>query len=110
VNRIDLVGDLVSPVELRRDRITGRTFGKTIIAVPHGLDGVDFVPVTLVGREAIDAAKYLGDGSSVAVRGHLHSGAVAERDGDVRRRRLVVVLVDRVTYLVVRPARGGGRP
>jgi len=107
MNRVELIGDLVSPVEVRRDRNTGRTRSKAIIAVPRAL-GMDFVPVTLRGREAADAAKYLGEGSTVAIKGHIHSGLLAERSaGGVKLRRLVYVIADRVTYLHVRPPRGG---
>jgi len=110
MNQVDLVGDLVSLSEVRRDRSTGRTVGKAIIAVSRGVLGVDFVPVTLWGREVIDASKYLGEGSTVAVRGHIHTGLLAERGAmGVRRRRLVYVIGDRVSYLDIRPPRGGGR-
>jgi single-stranded DNA-binding protein len=70
---------------------------------------VDFVPVTLWGREAWDASKYLGEGSTVAVRGHLHSGVVVGDATSARRRRLVYVIADRVTFLVVLPPRVGGQ-
>ena len=111
MNKVELVGDLVSPVEVRKDWSTGRTVGKAIIAVSRGVLGMDFVPVTLWGRDASDAAKYLGEGSTVFVRGHIHSGFLAERGirGSTRR-RLVYVIADRVTYLDVRAPRGGGRP
>ncbi len=111
MNRVELIGDLVSPVEVRRDWSTGRTIGKAIVAVSRGVLGVDFIPVTLWGHEATDAAKYLGEGSTVAVRGHIHSGFLADRDArGTRRRRLVYVIADRVTYLDVRAPRIGGRP
>src|SRR5262245_44602064 len=78
MNRVDLIGDLVSPVQVRRDWSTGRTMGRAILAVPHEA-GMDLIPVTLWGREAVDAARYLGEGSTVAVKGHIHSGFLAER-------------------------------
>src|SRR5262245_23529818 len=108
MNRVELIGDLVSPVEVRRDWSTGRTMGKAIIAVSRDVPGIDFVPVTLWGREAVDASKYLGEGSTVAVKGHIHSGFLADRDArGIKRRRLVYVIADRVAYLRVRPPRGG---
>src|SRR5882672_10061887 len=54
MNKVELVGDLVSPVEVRRDWSTGRTIGKAIIAVSRGVLGLEFVPVTLWDREARD--------------------------------------------------------
>ena len=105
MNTVHLIGQLVSPVECRRDQITKRTWGKAIIAVPRGSKGViDFVPVTLRDREAEMAARYLDDGSLVSVQGHLHS---AHRTGDVYAvRRFVWVIADRVTYLRL-PRRDG---
>jgi single-stranded DNA-binding protein len=105
MNSVRLVGDLVFPVELRRDRTTGRTIGKALIAVPNGVHGMYFVPLTLKGNEAIDAAKYLGEASRVDVTGHLHSAYTADR----RPRRVLYVIADRVTYLTVRPFQGGVR-
>lgn len=112
MNRINLIGVVVWSVELRYDRVTGRTIGKAMIAVSSDTRGLDFVPITLYEREAADAARYLGEGSRVAVKGHLHSELVTERDahGARRTRRLLHVMVDRITYLVVRPPRGGERP
>ena len=108
MNKVELIGDLVCPVEVRRDRSTGRTIGKAIIAVSRGVLGVDIAPVTLRGREAVDANKYLGEGSTVFVRGHIHGGFLAERGATgVRSRRLVYVIADRVTYLAVRPPATG---
>jgi single-strand DNA-binding protein len=110
MNKVELTGDLVSPVEVRQDRATGRAIGKATIAVSRGVMGIDFVPVTLWDREAKDAAKYLGEGSTLAVKGHIHSGVVVLRDDSgAWRRRLVYVIGDRVTYLDVRPPGGGGR-
>jgi single-stranded DNA-binding protein len=105
MNTVHLIGELVSPVECKRDRITKRAWGKAIIAVPRGSKGViDFVPVTLRDREAEMAARYLDDGSLVSIQGHLHS---AHRIGDVyAARRFVWVIADRVTYLRL-PRRAG---
>jgi single-stranded DNA-binding protein len=110
VNKVELIGDLVSPVEVRRDWSTGRTIAKAIVAVSRGVLGVEFIPVTLWGREATDASAYLGEGSTVAIKGHIHSGFLIDRGaGGSRRRRLVYVIADRVAYLDVRAPRIGGR-
>jgi single-stranded DNA-binding protein len=97
-----IIGELIAPVEIRRGRVTGRSMGKTMIAVARGTKGsIDFVPVTLRDREAEMASRYLGDGSLVAVEGHLRSAVMADLEADERPvlRRLVWVIADRVTYL-----------
>jgi single-stranded DNA-binding protein len=112
MNTVRLIGELVNPVALRRDRITKRAWGKTIIAVPRGTMGdIDFVPVTLRNREAEMAAGYLGDGSLVSVEGRLHSVVRPELDGGelVAMRRSLWVIAERVTYLRI-ARRTGDRP
>lgn len=108
MNRVQLVGQLVYPVEVRRDRVTGLTTARSLIAVPRAT-GTDFVPVTLRDREAIDAERYLGDGSTVAIEARLHGALIAQSDGlGARvRRQVVYVIANRVTYLDVRPFKGG---
>jgi single-stranded DNA-binding protein len=107
MNFVRLIGDLVFPVELRRDRTTGQTIGKALIAVPNGVHGTYFVPVTLRGKEAVDAAKYLGEASCVDMTGHIHSAYLT--DHNKRTRRVLYVIADDVTYVTVRPFRGGER-
>jgi hypothetical protein len=111
MNFVRLIGDLVFPVELRRDRTTGRTIGKALIAVPNGVHGTYLVPLALRGNEAADAAKHLGEASRVDVTGHIHSAYLADPDtyGDRRPRRVLYVIADDVTYITVRPFRGGER-
>jgi single-stranded DNA-binding protein len=102
MNTVLLVGELVSPVVVKRDRISKRTWGKAIIAVPRGgAAGIDFVPVTLRDREAEMAARYLDDGSLVSIKGRLHSAVRFEPDAnDVYAvRRSLWVIAERVTYL-----------
>jgi single-stranded DNA-binding protein len=112
MNRVELIGVLIWPVEMRRDAATTRPIGKLMLAVTSGARPLEFIPVTLRGREAADAAKYLGEGSRISVRGHLHSALITDRDqhGRRRTRRVVTVMADRVTYLIVRQPRSGGRP
>jgi single-stranded DNA-binding protein len=100
MNTVHLVGELVNPVVLKRDR--KRAWGKTVIAVARGGNGgIDFVPVTLSDREAEMAARYLGDGSLVSIEGRLHSAVRSELDGGelVPVRRSLWVIAERVTYL-----------
>ena len=112
MNTVHLIGELVSPVALKRDRITKRAWGKTIIAVPRGSKGaIDFVPVTLSNHEAEMAARYLGDGSLVSIDGHLHSAVRPDLDGGelVALRRSLWVVADAITYLRI-ARRIGERP
>jgi len=112
MNTVRLIGELVNPVALRRDRIGKRAWAKTIIAVPCESSGaIDFVPVTLRNREAEMAARYLGDGSLVSIDGHLHSAVRPELDGGelVAVRRSLWVIADRITYLRI-ARRTGDRP
>ncbi len=109
MNRVQLIGVLVWPVDVWRDRVTGRTHGKAMIVVSSGVEGLDFVPVILNDREALDAAAYLGEGSRVEVVGRLHSAVVTLGSANKRTRRTVSVIAERVTYLVVCPPRSGER-
>ena len=112
MNTVRLVGELVNPVALRRDRIGKRAWGKSIIAVPCESNGnIDFVPVTLRNREAEMAAVYLGDGSLVSIEGRLHSAVRPELDGGelVAVRPLLWVIAEHVTYLRI-ARRTGDRP
>ena len=112
MNTVRLVGELVSPVVLKRDRASKRAWGKTLIAVPRESTGaIDFVPVTLSDREAEMAARYLGDGSRVSINGRLHSAVRPELDGGelVAVRRSLWVVADGVTYLRI-ARRTGERP
>jgi single-stranded DNA-binding protein len=111
MNRVHLIGVIVLPTELRHNRTTRRTIGKAMIAIPSGAEGLNFVPIILHDSDATDAAMYLGEGSRVEVIGHLHSALVTDRDADgtVRRRRVLHVIADDVTYLTVCWPRGGDR-
>jgi single-strand DNA-binding protein len=112
MNRLELIGIVVWPVEIRSEQVTGRPFARAMLAVSRGVDGMDFVPLTLWDREAEDAARYVGEGSLVAVEGHVRSTLQSDRDthGTSRTRRMVSVVADRVTYLRLRaPGAGNGR-
>jgi single-stranded DNA-binding protein len=106
MNTVHLIGELVTPLELKRDRRFKRSWGRTVIAVPRGNSGVvDFVPVTLRDREADMAARYLGDGSLVSIDGHIHSALQPYPTADDLRavRRSLWVIANRVTYLRLPP-------
>jgi single-stranded DNA-binding protein len=112
MNHVQLIGVVVWPIEVWRDRATGRTLGKAMLAVSADEPPLAFVPVILRDSEAADAAMYLGEGSRVEVTGHLHSSLVTNHDanGNKRTRRLLHVIAHRVAYLVVRSPQAGDRP
>ena len=112
MNRVQLVGVVIWPVEMWSDRSTGRVFGKTMLAVSSDEDPLAFVPVILQDSEAVDAALYLGEGSRIEVTAHLHSSLLTSHDigGNKRTRRVLHVIADRVRYLAVRAPRSGDRP
>ncbi len=111
MNRVQLIGVLVWPIEVWHDRATSQVFGKAMFAVSVGEAGLAFIPVILQNSEAVDASMYLGEGSQVEVTGHLHSSLITSYDanGIKRTRRVLHVIADRVRYLVVRQAHGGDR-
>lgn len=108
MNRVLLIGELTNGVEVHRHRGSVPAWAETLIAVPRGSKGaIDFVPVVLRDREAVQASRYLGDGSLVAVEGHIHSALTPVHDDGLRARRLVWVIADRVFYLRLPRARAG---
>ncbi len=112
MNRVQLIGDIVWPVEVWTDGATGRTFGKTMLAVSADTDPLVFVPLILQDSEATDAGMYLGEGSHVKVSAHLHSSLVTYHDAshNKRTRRVLHVITDSVTYLALRVPQSGDRP
>jgi len=112
MNRVQLIGDIVWPVEVWTDSATGRTFGKAMLAVSADTDPLVFVPLILRDSEATDAGMYLGEGSRVKVNAHLHSALVTYYDASHNRRarRVLSVIVDSVTYLALRAPQSGDRP
>jgi single-stranded DNA-binding protein len=109
MNRLELIGTVVWPVELRAEQVTRRPFARAMLAVPRDVKGMDFLPLTLWDREAEDACRYLGEGSLVAVEGHLRSRLVSGTHGQHGARRGVYVVADRLSYLRLRTPRAGDR-
>ena len=114
MNKVMLIGNLGRPVELR-ELGGGKTIGKTILAVSRLRQGqkagTDWVPIVLWDRQAVNAARYLGKGSRVAIDGRIHGDFVprrqAEGEGKQASRLVVEVIVDRITYLTPKAAGGG---
>ena len=112
MNRVQLIGDIVWPVEVWNDGVTGRVFGKTMLAVSADTDPLVFIPLILQDSDAMDAGMYLGEGSRVKVNAHLHSTLVTYHDAShtKRTRRVLHVIADSVTYLALRAPQSGDRP
>ena len=113
MNEVRLIGTLVSSVAIRRRRGVTATFGRAVIAVTRaGGYGIDFIPVRLRRREALDAANYLDEGSEVSIIGRLHSVKTPALSGPAVLRRWwrLYVVADRVMYVRIYPPGGRGRP
>ena len=111
MNRVQLVGDIVWPVDVWIDSAAGRTFARTTLAVSSDTAPLVFVPVILQDREATDAGMYLGEGSRVKVGAHLRSSLVTYHDASHAKRtqRVLHVVGDSVTYLTLRAPQSGSR-
>jgi single-stranded DNA-binding protein len=109
MNRVQIVGVLVWPIDVWSDRTTGRFFGKAMLAVSAEDPPLAFIPVILRDSEAVDASMYLGEGSRIEVTAHLHSTLVTSHDtgGNKRTRRALHVIADQVKYLTVRSPQSG---
>lgn len=112
MNRVQLIGDIVWPIEVWTDCTTGPTFAKAMLAVSADTDPLAFVPLILQDSEAIDAGRYLGEGSRVKVSAHLHSSLVTYHDASQnnRTRRVLHIIADSLTYLTVCAPQSGDRP
>jgi len=66
------------------------------VASDRAGEGADFIPVTVFGKTADNAHKYLGQGHQVAVTGHIESSNY-EQDGTTRYS--LDIIGDRIDYL-----------
>ena len=88
---------------------TNNVYGRTLLAVPRVRDGrtvgIDWVPIVLRGQQARNAARFLRTGSEVAVTGRLHGRYRLQPalNGRMEKRLLLVVVVDQITFLSLRP-------
>ena len=100
MNRVELIGRLTKDIELR-------TAGTTSVAkfnlavdknrkVKDGEATADFIPITIFGKAAENAAKYIGKGRLVAVAGRIQSGSY---DKDGKRIYTLDVIGDEIQFL-----------
>lgn len=95
MNKSILIGRLTKDPELQGKETK---YTKFTIAVDRiGKDKeADFIPVTVFGKQAENAVKYLAKGRKVAIDGHIQSGSY-EKDG--KKIYTLEVIADRVEYL-----------
>lgn len=105
VNSVTLVGRLTRDVELRAlpsgtDVCTLRLAFSTSKKNPHTGDFEDksnYIDVTIFGRQAASAARYLSKGRPVAVQGRLEWREWQDKDGG--KRQSIEVVADHVQFL-----------
>lgn len=97
-NRVTLIGNLTRQPELRKTKngATVTDLGLALNRIWNGEDGqrheeTTFVDVTVWGRAAENAAKYLQKGRSVLVEGRLHMDSWQDKETGQDRSRLKVV-------------------
>ena len=97
MNRVSLIGNLASDVEIR-DVGEEKKVASFLLAVGRGGRdaGADFVGVSVWDRQAEVCAEYLSKGRRIGVDGYLRSRNWEE---DGRRRRVVEVVGQRIDFL-----------
>ena len=90
MNKIILLGKLIKDPELKIVEGTEKSFTKFIIAVERGFKTAtgerqsDLIPVTIWGRKAEVACKYLKKGSLISLSGRLRTGSYEDQLGNKR--------------------------
>ena len=82
MNKVILVGRLVSDIEIRVTQDGQTSVGKTRIAVNKRgqKDEADFINLVAFGKTAESMSKWSGKGKQIAVAGHIQTGSY-EKDG-----------------------------
>ena len=97
MNVVSLIGNLTKDVTLGYAGDTA--VAKFTVAVNDGYgekQRTSFIPVTVFGKPAENADRYLGKGSKVAIVGRIQTG-LYEKDG--QKRYTTDVIANEVTYL-----------
>ncbi|MZQ97200.1 MAG: single-stranded DNA-binding protein [Acidaminobacter sp.] len=97
MNSVNLIGRLTSEPQLRYIPSTNTPTTRMIIAVNRNLSKekkeeaqskghptADFIPVTVWGKQAENAAKYLEKGNRVAIKGRITTGSYKTNEGETR--------------------------
>lgn len=102
MNQCNMIGRLVRDPELRFVASTGKAVANFTLAVNRQFkqeDGpsADFFRVTIWGKQAENAAKYLTKGSQCAVAGRIEINSYTDKDGN--QRQSVDLQAERIEYL-----------
>ena len=100
MNVVNLIGNLVKDPQLGYSG--DMAIAKFTIAVNDGYgekQRTSYIPITVFGRPAENAERYLEKGSKVAVTGRIQTGSY-EHDGT--KRYVTEVIANEVTYLSTR--------
>ncbi len=63
----------------------------------QGKQTADFIPITIFGKQAENAANYLSKGSQCAVHGRINTGSYTTQTGE--KRYTTDVIADRVEFI-----------
>ena len=110
MNNVVLIGRLTRDPELRFIPASGMAVAKFNLAVDRGLYGkkkqeaieqgkpaADFIPVTVFGKTAENAANYLAKGRQCAVLGRISTGNYTDKDGN--KVYTTEVIADRLEFI-----------
>lgn len=86
LNRVTVMGRITRDIELRWTRSEKAVTSFSIAVAPDRNDGeTDFFDVTVWGKTAEFAAKYLGKGRNIVVDGRLSTRQWEDKDGNKRK-------------------------
>lgn len=100
MNNINLIGRITKDLELRQTT-SGQAVCEFSLAVNRTRqEGVDFINVTVWGKQAENLTKYQGKGSLIAVSGSLRVDKYENKEGEKRNK--TYVLANSIEYLGAR--------
>jgi len=110
INSVVLIGRLAKDPELSFVPSSGLAVAKVNLAVDkdmskdkkeeakrQGKQTADFIPITIFGKQAENAANYLSKGSQCAVHGRINTGSYTTQTGE--KRYTTDVIADRVEFI-----------
>lgn len=97
MNNVNLIGRITRDLELRQTT-SGQAVCEFSLAVNRTRqEGVDFINITVWGKQAENLTKYQSKGSLIAVSGSLRVDKYETKEGEKRNR--VYVLANSIEYL-----------
>jgi single-strand DNA-binding protein len=114
MNSVKIAGNMARDIEIRYTA-SGMAVGDTAVAVNRRYKGKDgeyqeevvFIPVTMWGKDAENAAAYLTKGSTVLIEGRLSMDEWDDKDSGKKRSKLFVT-AERVHYGAKQDNQQGG--